>query len=306
MSLLVVLSEIRYNPGTNPSNGLQAGYAPMEITENSRGVLIRHIALPQDHGSWVFLLSPLLIGFFSGYGWSSSSLVLTIAALCAFLIRQPVTIATKAYSGRRSRRDLPAARFWILTYGLVGAACLAILIFQGYGFLLYLALPGIPVFIWHLVLVSRRAERRQIGVELVGSGVLALAAPAALWVGAGYPDPAGWVLFLLVWAQSAASIVYAYLRLEQRQLPVIPERSARLRMGRRALLYTTFNLLAVSLASILGYLPTILPLPYLLQWAESVWGTLNPAVGVKPTVIGVRQLVISSLFTILFIITWNL
>jgi hypothetical protein len=306
VSLLVVLSEIRYNPGTNPSNGLQAGYAPMEITENSRGVLIRHIALPQDHGSWVFLLSPLLIGFFSGYGWSSSSLVLTIAALCAFLIRQPVTIATKAYSGRRSRRDLPAARFWILTYGLVGAACLAILIFQGYGFLLYLALPGIPVFIWHLVLVSRRAERRQIGVELVGSGVLALAAPAALWVGAGYPDPAGWVLFLLVWAQSAASIVYAYLRLEQRQLPVIPERSARLRMGRRALLYTTFNLLAVSLASILGYLPTILPLPYLLQWAESVWGTLNPAVGVKPTVIGVRQLVISSLFTILFIITWNL
>ena len=52
----------------------------------------------------------------------------------------------------------------------------------------------------------------------------ALAAPAALWVGQGYPDPQGWFLFGLVWLQSAASIVYAYLRLEQRLLPAPPDR----------------------------------------------------------------------------------
>jgi hypothetical protein len=48
----------------------------------------------------------------------------------------------------------------------------------------------------------------------------------------------------------------------------------------------------------------ILFLPYVLQFGETVWGTLHPAIGVRPTAIGVRQLIISSLFTLLFIITW--
>jgi hypothetical protein len=276
----------------------------MEITATKQTLFRRHTALPSEHGSWVFILSPLLIGLFAGGSWSWASLYLVIAAMAAFLIRQPVTIAVKAYSGRRSRKDLPAARFWILVYGLVGLAALTGLVIQGFAYLLYLALPGIPVFAWHLYLVSKRAERRQAGVEIVGSGVLSLAAPAALWVGRGGPDPLGWWLFGLVWLQSAASIVYAYLRLEQRVLKAQPEMAERLSMGRRPILYTTFNLLAVTVLSLLNLLPPLLPLPYALQWVETIWGTLRPAVGVKPVVIGVRQLVVSSLFTLLFILTW--
>jgi len=276
----------------------------MEIAAAKQNLFRRHIALPSEHGSWVFILSPLLIGLFAGGSLSWASLYLVVAAMAAFLVRQPVTIAVKAYSGRRSRRELPAARFWILVYGLVGLAALAGLILQGFNYLLYLALPGLPVFAWHLYLVSKRAERRQVGVEIVGSGVLALAAPAALWVGQGNPDPTGWWLFGLVWLQSAASIVYAYLRLEQRALKVQPEMPERLAMGRRPLLYTTFNLLAVTALSLLSLLPPLLPLPYALQWVETIWGTLRPAVGVKPVVIGVRQLVVSTLFTLLFILTW--
>ena len=278
----------------------------METLSRTQSLFVRHIFLPQDHGSWVFLLSPLLIGLFAGGNWSSATLFLIVAALAAFLIRQPVTVAIKAYSGRRSRRDLAPAYLWSAIYALIGLAALAGLVALGFGYLLYLAIPGIPVFIWHLYLVSRRRERRQAGVELVGSGVLALAAPAAFWVGRGFPDQVGWWLFGLSWLQSAASIVYAYLRLEQRTLSEKPDLGGRLRMGARALLYTTFNLAAVIVFSIAGYLPVLLPLPYALQWVESVWGTLNPAIGVKPTKIGVRQLIVSTLFTLLFILVWNI
>ena len=66
----------------------------------------RQIALPQDHGSWVFLLSPLLIGLFAG-GWVSASAYLVLAAMAAFLIRQPVTMLVKIYSHRRPRRRPP-------------------------------------------------------------------------------------------------------------------------------------------------------------------------------------------------------
>jgi len=133
---------------------------------NKRNIFIRHIALPQDHGSWVFLISPLLIGLFAGGNFSSASVYLIIAAMAGFLIRQPITIATKAYSGRRSRADLPAARFWILVYAVIGALAIAGVLLQGFGYLLYLVLPGLLVFIWYLSLVRKRAERRN-GLEEV-------------------------------------------------------------------------------------------------------------------------------------------
>lgn len=266
----------------------------------------RHVAVTNEHGSWVFLLSPLLIGLFIGGNWSTPHFYMTLAVLAGFLIRQPIIIAVKAYSGRRSPKDLPAARFWIAVYGLVGLLMVAGLIMRGYGYLLYLALPGIPVFGWHLWLVSRRAERRQAGVEIIASGVLALSAPAAYWISVGSPEAIGWWLWGLTWLQSAASIVYAYLRLEQREWKETPSGRERLQSGQRALLYTSFNLGLTVILSMMGFLPPWLFIPYALQWIETIWGTLHPAIGVRPNRIGVRQLIVSTLFTFLFILTWQL
>jgi hypothetical protein len=277
-----------------------------ERTLKNQTVWVRYIALPQDHGSWVFLLSPLLIGIFASGRLGIVSIFLIIAALSAFLLRQPVTILVKAYSGRRPRRDLPTAKFWIGVYSLLGIVALAGLISHGFAFLLILAIPGAPVFGWHLYLISRRAERRQLGVELVGAGVLALAAPAGFWVGIGSFEPSGWWLFFLTWFQSAASIVYAYLRLEQRQLISKPNMVNRFQMGWRALIYALFNFIAVLSLSLAGILPFWLFVPYILQLGETGRGVINPAINVKPVQIGIRQLIVSSVFTILFIAAWTL
>ncbi|UCD41910.1 MAG: YwiC-like family protein [Chloroflexota bacterium] len=276
----------------------------MTTSIRNNNLFQRHVALPSDHGSWVFLLSPLLIGLFAGNSWSIAAIFLIITALSAFLLRQPITVAVKVYSGRRHKRDLPAAWFWIGIYGLVATLGLVGLISQGFAYLLILALPGIPVFSWHLYLVSRRAERRQLGVEIVASGVLALAAPAGYWIGVGSLDPVGWLLLALTWLQSAASIVYAYLRLEQRELDSIPDLSTRLSKGRRALIYTSFNLFFVITLGLVDLVSPLLVLPYTLQLVEAIWGTINPAIGIRPTAIGIRQLIISSLFTLLFILAW--
>ena len=278
----------------------------MELSFKTAKLFQRHIALPTDHGSWVFLISPLLIGLFAAPGWSLATVFLIVAAFAFFLIRQPMTIAVKVYSKRRARRDLAPASFWVLVYGLVGLLALVGLILQGFGYLLILALPGVPVFAWHLYLVSRRSERRQLGVEIVATGILALAAPAAYWVAVGAPSLVGWWLLLLCWFQSAASIVYAYLRLEQRALTALPDMATRIRMGSRALAYTSFNLLAVAGLGFAGILPPLLFVPYAVQWAESTRGVLRPAIGLRPTSIGVRQLIVSTLFTILFILAWRI
>ncbi|MFT3894542.1 MAG: YwiC-like family protein [Anaerolineales bacterium] len=266
--------------------------------------LRKQIFLPQDHGSWVFIFSPLLIGLFAGGRFTFASLSLTVAVIAAFLMRQPVTMMVKAYSGRLPKDDLPAARLWVVMYGIIAAAALVGLIVQGFFSILYLAVPGVPVFAWHLWLVSRREERRQAGVEIVAIGVLSLAAPAAYWVGVGRYDPLGWWLWILVWMQSAASIVYAYLRLEQREQKQVPERSEQWRMGFRAALYTSFNLASALTLGLVSVLPRWIFIPYLVQWIETLWGITHPATGWKPTRIGVRQLIVSVLWTALFIVFW--
>lgn len=277
----------------------------------------KQIALPQEHGSWVFILSPLLVGIFAGGDFTYATFNLIVAAMSAFMIRQPLTVAVKAYSGRRPKTNLDSARFWVLVYGSISALALLGLILEGFGYILFLAVPGVPVFAWHLWLISRRAERRQAGIEVIATGVLSLTAPAAYWIGIREYDSIGWWLWGFTWLQSAASIVYAYLRLSQRELdqnqvyPVqgrrasVKSRSERWRMGQRALLYTSFNL-AVSIGlGLSNLIPRFIFIPFLAQWLETIWGITNPAVGWKPTRIGIRQLIVSIAWTILFIALWR-
>ncbi len=264
----------------------------------------RHVALPQDHGSWTFFLGPLIVGLFAGGRWHTTAIYLTVAAACGFLIRQPIGLMVKVAAGRRAGDVLPAAAFWSVIYGAVAALHVAGLVLRGFGYLLVLAVPGLLVFTWYLTLLYRRAERRQRVMEILASGSIALAAPAGMWAGRGEPDPLGWWLWLLMWSQSATGIVYVYLRLEQRSLTATPPPATRIRAGLPAL---GVALSGLGLAAVLGSTEIVsswLWVPYSLQAAEVLRGVLRPARGVKPTAIGVRQLVFKIAFVALFVALW--
>ncbi len=270
-----------------------------------RSLFRKHIFLPQDHGSWAFILSPLLVGAFAARAFSLNLLALIIAALSAYLLRQPAAVLVKVYSGRRPRTDLWAARFWFAAYSLILLGALTKIVIAGFGFMLWLTIPAIPIFAWHLWLVSQRKERQQAGVEILATGVLALSAPAALWAGLGRYEPSGWWLWILTWLQSSASIVYAYLRLKQREQAAGWSRSEYWKYGTRALSYTSFNLVFSFLAGLIGKIPLLIAVPFLVQWLETLWGIARPAAGWKPVRIGIRQLIVTTLWTILFIVFWK-
>lgn len=280
--------------------------AEQQFPVTTRRLFLKHVAVPNEHGSWVFLFSPLLIGLFAGGKFSWASVLFIAAALSAFMVRQPVTILVKILSKRRPRSEMSAAIFWISVYSVIGLGALTGLIAMGYFALLYLVVPALPVFGWHLWLVSRRSERRQVAVEIAGSGALALTAPAAYWIGVGHYDPAGWLLWGLTWVQAAVSIYYAYLRLEQRTWREVPSIPQRWQAGRGEIAAATSALLLVIVLSIFKIVPALLPLAYAIQWLETLYGTFKPAVKVKPTIIGLRQLFVSTFFTIVFILTWVL
>ncbi len=267
----------------------------------------KHIALPQQHGSWALWLGPLATGAGVAGALRPALLWLALAALGGFLLLQPLTILTKSLAGRRSRADVSPALFWSACYGALALIGVAGLVAAGQGRVLWLGLAALPVLAWQMALVARRAERGQVGVELVGAGVLALAAPAAYWVGVGGAEPAGWWLWVLSWLLSAGAIVYIYLRLEHRRLPAAPAWPERWAMARRSMLYNFGNLVIVGALAAWGAAPWLALIPFGVMAAEACYGgLLRPAVGAKPVTLGVRQMFITVVNSALLILAYRL
>ena len=98
------------------------------------------------------------------------------------------------------------------------------------------------------------------------------------------------ILWGLSWLQTAASIVYIYLRLRQRALQKLPARGARWGMGARTLAYYGFNLILSVILGRIGWIPAVVMLAYGFILIEALEDVARPAVGQKPTAIGLRQL----------------
>ena len=275
-------------------------------TPSSFALFRKHIALPQQHGSWALWLGPYIIGIGVGGAFKIELLWLTLSSLGGFLLLQPLTLLIKVIAGRKPRTDLAPSLFWSIFYSLLALISLYQLLITDHYYILYIALAAIPVLVWQLILVARREERGQMGIELVGSGVLSLAAPAAYWIAKDGMNLTGWVLWILCWMQSAGAIVYVYLRLEHRRLTEMPDAQDRFAMAKRALLYNTFNVAAVIAVAALNLTPPLVIIPFLTMLLEIIYGALiKPGIGAKPVSIGVRQVIITIIFATLMILTYR-
>jgi hypothetical protein len=270
------------------------------VASNSRRIFRKHYVLPTEHGSWIWWIGPFVIGAAVAGAFPPALWLLFVTAFAAFLSRQPIALLVKIASGRRPESDRVPALFWASVYGTLVLLGVVVMAWLGFGrLLLLLALPASLVFAWHLRLVSRRAERGQMGIEVVGAGVLALTAPAAYWVAGGRSDSTAWILWGLCWLQSAASIVLVYLRLDQRRWPDALLPRERWRAGRRALAYHLFNFMATVLLAAGRLVPGLIPVAFGLMLADAVEAIHRPCVGARPTAIGMRQLAASLLFVLM-------
>jgi hypothetical protein len=244
----------------------------------------------------------MLIGVAAAGAWTIDILAFAAAAFAGFLLRQPVTILVKIRSGRRPAHDLRPALVWAIIDSVIVAVAATALVRNGHARVLVLAVPGLLVFAWNLWLVSRREERGQMGVEVVGAGVLALTAPGAYWVCGGASAGLPWLLWLLCWLQAAASIVLVYFRLGTRKLEAIPLLRDRLEDGRRALAYNGFNAVLAAALALAAVIPELMASAFLLMLLDAIAAVARPPIGQPPTRIGVRQLLASSLFVVLCMI----
>lgn len=263
----------------------------------------KHYWIPPEHGTWFMWIGPLLTGMLAARHVNLDLIGLTALLLSGFLARQPMTILFKALVGRRSRADVRPASVVMAALGGLAIALLVLMLARGHAYLAWLGLAALPVVAWQFALVAKR-EERQMGIELVGAGVLALAAPAAYWVALGEARAAGWGLWALAWLYAAASIVFIYLRLEQRRWSEWPPRRERLRRGARVLLYAVVNLIAVVALTALRWAPPWAWVGFALALPHTGLGVMAPAVGARPARIGLEQAAATLIFSVVLGISY--
>ncbi len=269
----------------------------IEMNRSARS-LFKQYVMPAEHGGWFLWMGPFLLGSLAGWHFDLDLFLLLLLIVAGYLSRQPLIMLVKSLTGRRARADaLPALQIFGLI-ALAAALPLGLLLLRGHTYLLWLGLPAVPVLALQLYLVSRRQER-QTAIELVGSAVLALAAPAAYWVSRTGIDTTGWWLWALSWLYNASAVVYVYLRLRQRRWMTTPDLVERFRQAITSLLYAGFNLGLSIVLAFLGLIPPLAMAAYLFALLHYIFGASFPAIRARPVRIGIEQSSATLLFYVL-------
>lgn len=262
----------------------------------------KHYAIPPEHGAWVWWIGPSIVGAAAGGSVSAAFLVLIVTALAAFLVRQPLTLLVKVLSGLRPVSDRAPALFWTAIHGgvcVVGAAGLVAL---GHARVLVLGLIAAPLLLWYFVLVSRKSERHQRGMEYATAAVLALALPAAYWVCGGDSSIEPWILWGLVTLHSVTTVIHVSKILELRRTKRMQEIGYSRRVLISTLPFGVICLVASGICALLDFVSWLAIGAFLVPIADIAQSAIRPPVGIKPTRLGLRQLATSSLFVVLMVI----
>ena len=180
----------------------------------SRQIFRKTLIIPTEHGSWVWLLVPFFVGTAVGGRINAAVLLTLTGGLAGFLMRQPATAWLNIRKGRGRRRDEPLAAGWSISFGLLALVSLAGLMALGHAALLWLLLPPAAMLVLYLGLASvRRANVRNLWLEVGGATGLALMAPAAYVAASGDLDQTAWALWGLMATQNVLSVLYVRLRL---------------------------------------------------------------------------------------------
>jgi len=190
---------------------MQGGALENGESARSRGVRVRNIALPVEHGGWGFSLEPVVLGLLVAP--SLAALFLAIATMGAFLARHPLKMVMGDHRrGRRLRRTPLAERFALLYILVAAISFLAALKTAGsYEFLLPL-LAALPLVIVQLI-YDRASRSRALLPELVGATAMA-SIVASIALAAGWQRGLAFGLWALLTARVVPTILYVRARLK--------------------------------------------------------------------------------------------
>lgn len=179
-------------------------------TPVSRRTLIKSVALPSEHGSWGFLIEPILLGMLVGAtGWGG---LFCLAAIGGFLAHQPIKIALKD----RLKNKRVVRTFWAewfaVGYILLAGFSFSLVVFSADRRFLFPLLLAFPLILCQLYYDARNRSRELLP-ELAGAAALGAIAPSIVLL-AGWKISAAFLLWTALLARTFPSILYVRSRLK--------------------------------------------------------------------------------------------
>jgi hypothetical protein len=255
---------------------------------------VRLAVVPAEHGGWAFLFEPVLLGLLVAP--SVAGVWAGLAAVAAFLLRQPLKLAmADRRAGKRYARTVLAERL-ALGFGLVAFAALAIAIVLSNPAIALPILLAAPLALLQAYFdVQRRS--RQLAAEIAGAMAIGASASVILLAG-GRSLPVALALWAVLGLRAVASILYvrARLRLERGE-------------GANRLPAWAAHLLALAVTCALAYAGLVpwlaVPLMALLT-VRAAWGLSRFRRPARAAVIGVQELAASLLTVVVLALGYRL
>jgi len=191
--------------------------------------------IPREHGAWVMLYAPLVIGLAVArpFAWAPAALLV--------LAVTGVYLGQNAAAGLIRRRGGRSTSAWLIIYA--GAAALGgaplLFAYNRIGLLAVGAAAGV-LFATRsvlLVLPGRKRMDRSASGEILGAAALSLTAPAAQVSASGSLTAAGWLLWLACFLYFSGGVLFVRMLLSVAKLKTDLTPPLRWRLGRVCLSY---------------------------------------------------------------------
>ena len=253
--------------------------------------------LPREHGTWAWLLLPLIVGAGVAGHANLPVVLLGMSTVFGFLARTPLELAF-----RRSA-DRLAHGAWAALFGAIAAgSAVALLAHYERWWLLPL---GIPVIAGPIVVMSSRSLRfrwRDFGELLVVASFAALA-PAAHYAAVGSLKGTGLSLWLLSALYGGSSVFYIRMLLDRRGPSSDGARPER----KLAVLVYHITLVAlVGLTILAGDAPPLVAVSFAPLLAKVVYRTVRPPDHLDIPKTGLFEASQAALFAILLVVTYRI
>jgi hypothetical protein len=240
-------------------------------------VRLGSVALPAEHGGWGMLVEPLLLGLLAAP--SLPGLGIGLAALFAFLARHPLKLVVADRLQRRRTPRTVAALCFVLLYGALALASLALAAGAPPGWWLPLAAAA-PLVLAQLA-HDVRNKGRQLVPELLGGAALGSVA-AALLLGAGRSAALAGAAWAIVALKASGAILYVRARLR---------RDRGFAFSRTAVVATHLAGLAAALGlAALGLAPWLAAAGFGLLLARAIHGLSRFCRRARPQQVGFAEL----------------
>lgn len=237
----------------------------------------------REHGSWAVLFVPIAVAAGIAEQWTLEMILLTIAALAAFLSYVPAQIILREKFGtRQDPAKLDAARIWFAVYGIVGCLALLPLFLRGYWLLFPLGVSAVLCFGVNFFLTRVRAKT--VLSDLVAVVGLTTGAPAVLYVAKGELSGTAFLVWFLNVLFFGSSVVYVHMKIAATSLKHGPvPLTQRLSVGFLNVVYHIVVFGIVVLLVVFEYTPTLVLVAFVPITIHALYGTytLSPRVHFK-------------------------